>query len=60
MTKHQLEQLEKAKRVREEHKRACLMLATTFVVLGGLLGYAGFHGYGVVIEVVGLYLVALV
>lgn len=52
--------VEKAKKVREEHKRAMLILATTVVVLGGVLGVTGYHGHGMFVEAVGLYLVAII
>lgn len=53
-------QIEAAKKLREEHKRACLICATTVLVIGVLIGSLGFHGLGLVLEVTGLYLVALV
>lgn len=53
--------LEKAKHVREEHRRACLMIATTVIVIGAIVGVGlEMHGIGLIVEVLGLYLVAAV
>jgi hypothetical protein len=55
------EQIDRAKHLREEHKRACMMCATTIVVLGGFIGiYIGHHEAGFVVEAIGLYLVAMI
>lgn len=55
------EAIEKAKLIREQHRRACLLLGTTVIVLGAWLGIVtGMHGASLVVEAVGLYMVAMV
>jgi hypothetical protein len=57
----EMEAVKRAEWLREEHKRACLVMSTTLVVLGAAIGlFMGYHEHGFVVEVVGLYLVASV
>lgn len=60
LSEKERERLERLEKLREEHKRACLICGTTVIVLGAVIGLAGFHGIGMVVEATGLYMVALV
>lgn len=54
------QRIENVKHVRENHKRACLICGTSVIVLGAIIGVCGMHSIGVVVEAIGLYMVAMV